>query len=93
MSRSEVAQSIDESTLGKVTHRHADFNRKLGNDEALEWYINTSITIVYIRVEQRCYRSKLFLGSPGVFVASTLQRDRWDRQRPNRLRPQGKAGP
>ena len=52
MSRSEIAQSIDESTQGKVTHRQGDFNRKLGSDETLEWYINTVITIVYIRVEQ-----------------------------------------
>jgi hypothetical protein len=63
MSRSEIAQSIDESTQAKVTHQQGDFNRKLGSDEALEWYINAVITIVYIRVEQRCYRSKLFLGS------------------------------
>jgi hypothetical protein len=64
MSRSELAQSIDESTQRKVTHRQGDFNRKLGSDEALEWYIKAVITISYIRVEQRCYRSKLFLGSP-----------------------------
>ncbi len=34
MSRSELAQSIDESTQGKVTHRQGDFNRKLGNKGA-----------------------------------------------------------
>ena len=33
MSRSELAQSIDESTQGKVTHRQCDFNRKLGMEE------------------------------------------------------------
>ena len=68
MSRSELAQSIDESTQRKVTHRQGDFNRKLGSDEALELYINTVITIVYIRVDQRCYRSKLFLGSPAYLL-------------------------
>ncbi len=30
MSRREMAQSIGESTHGKVTHWQADFNRKLG---------------------------------------------------------------
>ena len=47
MSRSELAQSIDESTQGKVTHRQGDFNRKLGGEEVLEWCINPLITIVY----------------------------------------------
>ena len=37
MSRSELAQSIDESTQGKVTHRQGDFNRKLGNKGAFKW--------------------------------------------------------
>ena len=64
MSRSELAQSIDESTQGKVTHRQGDFNRKLGSDEASNGTINTLITIVYTRMEQLALLSKPFLGSP-----------------------------
>jgi hypothetical protein len=41
MSRSEIAQSIDESTQGKVTHQLGDFNRKLGRDEMRNLTIRT----------------------------------------------------
>jgi hypothetical protein len=47
MSRSELAQSIGESTQRKVTHWLGDFNRKLGSDEASKLNINTLITICY----------------------------------------------
>ncbi len=49
MSRSELAQSIDESTQGKVTHRQGDFNRKLGNKGRSKWQIKTLITLAYSR--------------------------------------------
>ncbi len=61
MSRSELAQSIDESTQGKVTHRQGDFNRKLGSDKALKWYINTLLTIGYIRMEGQLAAPSCFL--------------------------------
>jgi hypothetical protein len=70
MSRSELAQSIDVSTQGKVTHRQGDFNRKLGGDEVLEWCINTVITIVYTRAELAQHRIKMFLGGPGVYAST-----------------------
>ena len=47
MSRSELAQSIDESTLGKVTHRQGDFNRKLGSEAAFQMEIKTLVTLAY----------------------------------------------
>lgn len=49
MSRSELAQSIGESTQGKVTHWLGDFNRKLGNEGAFEMEIKTLITSAYSR--------------------------------------------
>jgi len=72
MSRSELAQSIDESTQGKVPHRQGDFNRKLRGGGVLEWSIKTVITIVYGRDEGTHYCVRLFLGiSREVVQAST----------------------
>jgi hypothetical protein len=65
MSRSELAQSIDGSTQGKVTHRRGDFNRKLGGGRVLEWSIKTVITIGYGRDEGTHYCVRLFLGTAG----------------------------
>lgn len=52
MSRSEMAQSIDESTQGKVTHRQGDFNWKLGNRRVPKSQTNSIFTIVYT-IERR----------------------------------------
>ena len=46
MSRSELAQSIDESTQGKVTHWQGDFNRKLGGEGMHTLNISILITIL-----------------------------------------------
>ena len=77
MSRSKLAQCIDESTQGKVTHRQGDFNRKLGRDEALEWHINTLITIVYTRTKQAHFRIKLFLDAPASSLRLRLNPIAW----------------
>lgn len=68
MSRSELAQSIDESTQGKVTHRQGDFNRKLGNEGAFEMEIKTLITLAYGEPD---HSLRMFLGSRDVVHAST----------------------
>ena len=77
MSRSELAQSIDESTQGKVTHRQGEFNRKLGRDAALEWHINTLLTVCYARTEQARFRIKLFLGTPASSLRLRLNPITW----------------
>jgi hypothetical protein len=71
MSRSELAQSIDESTQGKVTHRQGDFNRKLGNEGAVERQIKTLITLAYSREDDTDHYLRMFLGSRDVVHAST----------------------
>ena len=71
MSRSELAQSIDESTQGKVTHRQGDFNRKLGNKGALEMQIKTLITAAYSRRGNQITASGCFFEARDVVHAST----------------------
>ena len=71
MSRSELAQSIDESTLGKVTHRQGDFNRKLGSEGGFEMEIKTLITLAYSREGEADHSLRMFLGSLDVGHAST----------------------
>jgi hypothetical protein len=74
MSRSELAQSIDESTQSKVTHRQGDFNRKLGSGGVFEWSIRTVITIGYGRDEGTHYCVRLFLGTAGRWFRPQLDR-------------------
>ena len=90
MSRSELAQSIDESTQGKVTHRQGDFNRKLGNKGAFEMQIKTLITAAYSRKGNTDHSLRMFLRSRDC--RSCLNPVTWIDSRPNRLRPPGRAG-
>jgi hypothetical protein len=71
MSRSELAQSIDESTQGKVTHRQGDFNRKLGSEGAFEMELKTLITLAYSREGEADHSLRMFLASLDVVQAST----------------------
>ena len=71
MSRSELAQSIDESTLGKVTHRQCDFNRKLGSEGGFEMEIRTLFTLAYSREGEADHALRMFLGGLDVVHAST----------------------
>ena len=68
MSRSELAQSIDESTQGKVTHRQGDFNRKLGNKGAFEMQIKTLITAAYSRKGNQITPSGCFFAAEMSFM-------------------------
>ena len=81
----KLAQGIDESTQAKLTHQQGDFNRKLGSDEALELYINTVITIAYIRVKQRCYPMLWFktfgnaeVTLSGIELANKIKKGQFD---------------
>jgi hypothetical protein len=93
MSRSELAQSIGESTLGKVTHRQGDFNRKLGNKRVPESTINPIFTTVYTIAK----RGKLIrlVGRSALWAAGfpelMPQLDRSDRPQPSTLHLPGRA--
>jgi len=53
MSCSEIAQSIYESTQGKVTHRQGDFNWKLGSEAVRKLTITLFTATIYIEGRRR----------------------------------------
>jgi hypothetical protein len=94
MSRSEIAQSIDESTHGKVTHRQGDFNRKLGNRRVPKSHTTSIFTAVYILERRRKFTQ--LVGQKCSFEAAGLpelmpQPDHADRPQPSRLHLPGRA--
>jgi hypothetical protein len=82
MSRIEIAQSIDESTQSKLTHREGDFNWKLGKRRAPKYQTTSIFTAVYNPgrrrkstqiVGQKCFATPISLN---LFLNSITRIDR-----------------